>query len=215
MSTGQPRGRPRYNDLLTPAEWRVAEAVRHGLSNAEIAKLQGVSTDAVKYHVANILQKLELSRRSELRQWAGVRRDSKLFKQEKTMTDPLALGTISQISRTVRNIREAQDWYGEVLGLEHLYTFGNLAFFDCNGVRLFLSEGDGTTSAESILYFNVTDIHCAHAELVKRGVEFLGAPHLIHRHPDGTEEWMAAFKDNEGRPLAIHSQVSKPRVEAP
>jgi DNA-binding CsgD family transcriptional regulator/catechol 2,3-dioxygenase-like lactoylglutathione lyase family enzyme len=215
MSTGQPRGRPRYNDLLTPAEWRVAEAVRHGLSNAEIAKLQGVSTDAVKYHVANILQKLELSRRSELRQWAGVRRESNLFKQEKTMTDPLALGTISQISRTVRNIREAQDWYGEVLGLEHLYTFGNLAFFDCNGVRLFLSEGDGTTSAESILYFNVTDIHSAHAELVKRGVEFLGAPHLIHRHPDGTEEWMAAFKDNEGRPLAIHSQVSKPRVEAP
>jgi len=215
MSTGQPRGRPRYNDLLTPAEWRVAEAVRHGLSNAGIAKLQGVSTDAVKYHVANILQKLELSRRSELRQWAGVRRESRLFKQEKTMTDPLALGTISQISRTVRNIREAQDWYGEVLGLKHLYTFGNLAFFDCNGVRLFLSEGEGTASAESILYFNVTDIHSAHVELAKRGVEFLGAPHLIHRHPDGTEEWMAAFKDNEGRPLAIHSQVSKSRAEAP
>ncbi len=215
MSTGQPRGRPRYNDLLTPAEWRVAEAVRHGLSNPEIAKLQGVSTDAVKYHVANILQKLELSRRSELRQWAGVRRESNLFKQEKTMTDPLTLGTISQISRTVRNIREAQDWYGRVLGLKHLYTFGNLAFFDCDGVRLFLSEGEDAASAESILYFNVTDIHSAHAELVKRGVEFLGAPHLIHRHPDGTEEWMAAFKDNEGRPLAIHSQVSKSRVEAP
>jgi len=131
------------------------------------------------------------------------------------MTDPLALGTISQISRTVRNIREAQDWYGEVLGLKHLYTFGNLAFFDCNGVRLFLSEGEGTASAESILYFNVTDIHSAHVELAKRGVEFLGAPHLIHRHPDGTEEWMAAFKDNEGRPLAIHSQVSKSRAEAP
>jgi DNA-binding CsgD family transcriptional regulator/catechol 2,3-dioxygenase-like lactoylglutathione lyase family enzyme len=215
MSTGQARGRPRYNDLLTPAEWRVAEAIRHGLSNPEIARLQGVSTDAVKYHVANILQKLELSRRSELRQWAGVRRDSPLFKKEKTMTDPLALGAISQISRTVRNVREAQDWYGEVLGLKHLYSFGNLAFFDCDGVRLFLSEGEDPTSAESILYFNVTDIHSAHAELMERGVEFLGAPHLIHRHPDGTEEWMAAFKDNEGRPLAIHSRVSKSRVEAP
>jgi hypothetical protein len=55
----------------------------------------------------------------------------------------------------------------------------------------------------------VTDIRSAHAELMERGVEFLGAPHMIHRHSDGTEEWMAAFKDNEGRPLAILSQVRK------
>jgi hypothetical protein len=35
----------------------------------------------------------------------------------------------------------------------------------------------------------------------------LGLPHLIHRHADGTEEWMAHFHDPEGRPLAIMSQV--------
>ena len=207
MSTERPRGRPRYDDLLTPAEWRVAEAVRHGLTNPEIARLQGVSTEAVKYHVANILQKLELSRRSELQQWTGVRRDSSLFKKEPTMTGSLTLGTICQISRTVRSIPEAQRWYGEVLGLKHLYSFGNLAFFDCGGIRLFLSEAETSSGAESIIYFNVTDIRAAHAELLERGVEFLGAPHMIHRHSDGTEEWMAAFKDNEGRPLAILSQV--------
>src|SRR5438876_849711 len=100
MPTDQPRGRPRYDDLLTPAEWRVAEAVRHGLTNREIARRQGVSADAVKYHVANILQKLELSRRNELRKWTGVRRDSNLFKKEPTMTGNLTLGAISQISRT-------------------------------------------------------------------------------------------------------------------
>jgi catechol-2,3-dioxygenase len=44
------------------------------------------------------------------------------------MTGNMTLGTISQISRTVRNIQEAQRWYGEVLGLKHLYSFGNLAF---------------------------------------------------------------------------------------
>jgi catechol 2,3-dioxygenase-like lactoylglutathione lyase family enzyme len=187
----------------------VAEAVRHGLTNPEIARLQGVSTDAVKYHVANILQKLDLSRRNELRQWTGVRRDSSLFKTEPTMTGNLMLGTISQISRSVRNIQEAQRWYVEVLGLKHLYSFGNLAFFDCGGVRLFLSEAEASGGAESIIYFNVTDIRTAHAELIKRGVEFLGAPHMIHRHLDGTEEWMAAFNDCEGRPLAILSQVRK------
>jgi DNA-binding CsgD family transcriptional regulator/catechol 2,3-dioxygenase-like lactoylglutathione lyase family enzyme len=209
MRTKRCLGRPRHDDLLTPAEWRVAEAVRHGLTNPEIARLQGVSTDAVKYHVANILQKLDLSRRNELRQWSGARRDSSLFKKEPTMTGNLTLGTISQISRIVRNIQEAQRWYGEVLGLKHLYSFGNLAFFDCGGIRLFLSEAETSSGAESIIYFNVTDIRTAHAELIERGVDFLGAPHMIHRHSDGTEEWMAAFNDNEGRPLAILSQVRK------
>ncbi len=206
MSPEQSRGRPRYDDALTPAEWRVAEFVRHGLTNPEIARLQGVSMDAVKYHVANILHKLNFSGRDELRQWTGIRGNSHLFKQEPTMTGSLTLGTISQISRTVRNIQDAQRWYGDVLGLKHLYTFGNLAFFDCGGIRLFLSEAE-TSGAESIIYFNVPDIRAAHAELIERGVEFSGAPHLIHRHPDGTEEWLAVFNDNEGRPLAILSQV--------
>ena len=31
---------------------------------------------------------------------------------------------------------------------------------------------------------------------------------MIHKHDDGTEEWMAFFTDNEGRTLAIMSQVN-------
>lgn len=126
------------------------------------------------------------------------------------MTGNLTLGRISQISRTVHDIQESQRWYSEVLGLKHLYTFGKLAFFDCDGTRLFLSEAKDCSGSESIIYFNVNDVRSAHAELTKRGVEFLGAPHMIHRHADGTEEWMAAFKDNEGRALAILSQVRNP-----
>ncbi len=94
-----------------------------------------------------------------------------------------------------------------MLGLRHLYTFGSLAFFDCGGTRLFLSAENGASAAESILYFRVADIGAKHAELVSRGVEFKGAPHMIHRHADGTEEWMAFFTDLEGRPLALMSQV--------
>jgi hypothetical protein len=53
----------------------------------------------------------------------------------------------------------------------------------------------------------VPDIRAAHDELLGRGIDFPHPPHLIHRHEDGTEEWMAFFADNEGRLLAIMSQV--------
>ena len=61
MTSQRERGRPPYPDLLTPAEWRVVEAVRHGMSNPQIASRQGVSLDAVKYHVANALPTLGFS----------------------------------------------------------------------------------------------------------------------------------------------------------
>jgi len=57
----------------------------------------------------------------------------------------------------VRNIDEARKWYGDVLGLTHLYSFGDMAFFDCGGTRLFLSPSKA--EGESILYISVSDIH--------------------------------------------------------
>jgi methylmalonyl-CoA/ethylmalonyl-CoA epimerase len=31
---------------------------------------------------------------------------------------------------------------------------------------------------------------------------------MIHRHADGTEEWMAFFEDPDARPLALMSQAT-------
>ena len=123
------------------------------------------------------------------------------------MTETMATATMGQIARSVGDIAAARLWYGETLGLKHLYSFGDLAFFDCGGVRLFLSQGD-KAAGESILYFRVVDIHARCAELESRGIVFINAPHMIHRHEDGTEEWMAFFKDNDDRPLALMAQVA-------
>lgn len=199
------RGRPPHDDQLTPAEWRVVELVRHGMTNRRIAEQLGVSPDAVKFHVANALSKLGLDDKRALRTWDGVSKASALHGKERTMND-LALGPIGQIARPVKDIRSAEAFFKEKLRLPHLFTFGNLSFFDCNGVRLFLSQGDGDDAA-SILYFRVADIRAAHEELKARGVKFTDAPHMIHRHGDGTEEWMNFFEDDEGRPLAVMAQV--------
>jgi DNA-binding CsgD family transcriptional regulator/predicted enzyme related to lactoylglutathione lyase len=198
------RGRPPHDDVLTPAEWRVTHAIQHGIPTRGIAEGRGISRDGVKYHVAQILGKLNLPNRKALRSWFQAPQGSALERQETSM-NTLELGPIGQIARSVSDIKRAEEWYRRVLVLKHLYTFGTLAFFDCGGTRLMLAQQEG--AAESILYFRVEDIRRAHEQLQERGAEFVQVPHMIHRHGDGTEEWMAFFKDPEGRPLAIMSQV--------
>jgi predicted enzyme related to lactoylglutathione lyase len=180
------------------------------MTNREIAERSGVSRNGIKFHVANVLGKLGLADRKALRQWFQPPKGSALEQKEKTVVTSPGLGPIAQISRTVGDIQEAQRWYGQVLGLRHLYTFGKLAFFDCGGTRLFLSQETASPTSESVIYFRVDDIEATHKTLVGRGVEFINAPHMIHRHSDGTEEWLAIFKDPEGRPLAIMAQVKRP-----
>jgi DNA-binding CsgD family transcriptional regulator/catechol 2,3-dioxygenase-like lactoylglutathione lyase family enzyme len=210
MSTNRP-GRPPYDDVLTPAEWKVAEQVRHGLTNRRIAERMDVSLDAIKFHVSNALSKLGFSSREGLRRWDGVAKGTALHQMRRsamgaqTTTDGYLM--LGQIARTTKRFDESHAWYRDALGLPELYSFGNFAFFELGGVRLMLTEEEGDLVSESILYLRVPDIHASKAQLEERGVRFINAPHLIHRHEDGTEEWMAAFEDNEGRPLQLMTQV--------
>jgi DNA-binding CsgD family transcriptional regulator len=170
MSARQRRGRPPYADVLTPAEWRVVHAVQHGMTNREIAARRGISADAVKFHISNAMAKLGVSNRKALRQWFRAPRHSALNDPRKVAATPLGLGPLGQISRTVRDIKEAEAWYGTVLGLPHLYTFGELAFFDLGGTRLFLMQQENVSLTESVLYLRVDDIAKVHEELKSRGI---------------------------------------------
>ena len=201
------RGRPPHDDVLTPTEWRTVDAVRHGLRNREIAERRGVSLDAVKFHVANAVAKLGVANKRALRLWRGVPNDSAVAARGVNMSTNLELGEIGQVARSVSDAAASEQWYRDVLGLAHLYTYGTLVFFDCGGTRLMLSQQEGSLPAESILYFRVGDIQQAHQRLERRGVVFTAAPHMIHRHDDGTEEWMAFFKDPDERALGIMASV--------
>ena len=113
---------------------------------------------------------------------------------------------LSQLSRRVESLDRARSFWRDTLQVPELYAFPGLAFFDLGGTRLMLNE-TGTSTEADILYLATPDIHATHAALGERGASLTGTPHLIHTHPDGTQEWMAFFKDDEGRDLALHSLV--------
>lgn len=197
------RGRPPHPDILTPAEWRVLEGVRHGLTNPAIAARCDLTLDAVKFHVSSALGKLGLTSRQELQQWSGVRADSALAKT--SHRDRLEVWSLGQVSRTTRDMPAMADWFRDVVGLTEIMRFETAAFFDCGGVRLYLSAGDPVHN--SLLYFRVGDIGAEVEALRRRRVTIKSAPHRIHVHDDGTEEWMAFFNDPEGGPLGLMSVI--------
>jgi DNA-binding CsgD family transcriptional regulator/catechol 2,3-dioxygenase-like lactoylglutathione lyase family enzyme len=205
------RGRPAHPDVLTPAEWRVLDLWRHGLGRGQIARARGVSAYGVRYHLRNIAGKLGVESHEQLRHWPGfpalgARKDEQPM--DGTVTD-LSLGPLGQVSMYAVDAARTEQWYRETLGLRHVFTFGDLVFFDCGGVRLYIhAVGADEWRKSSILYFLVPDIDAAHRALIARGVHFQGAPHMIYKdEQSGVEEWMAFFDDPDGNTLAVMARV--------
>ncbi len=115
------------------------------------------------------------------------------------------LGSIGQIHVSVTDVDQAVTFYRDVLGLPFLFQVPGqpMAFFDCDGVRLYLGVPEEESfRSNPVLYFRVEDIAEAHAELERRGASFVDAPHVVHR--DGSSElWMAFLKDPDGNNLAL------------
>ena len=117
----------------------------------------------------------------------------------------LSRARIGQIAVVCEDVARASAFYGQTLGLRHLFDAGpQLSFYDCGGVRLMLTTAERPDDDHpgSILYFFVTGIEDVHRELSAKGVRFLDAPHLIARMPDH-ELWLSAFTDSEGNTMGI------------
>ena len=118
------------------------------------------------------------------------------------------LSRIEQVAIPVRDLARATSFYRDLLGMKLLFEVPpQLAFFDCDGVRLALSIASDPMYEPpgSIVYYRVAEIDAAHATLEQRGVEFLRGPHLVAQL-DAIEVWMAFFEDTEGNTLAITSE---------
>jgi len=179
------------------------------MSQAFIAKRRGTSRYGVRYHLRNAADKLGVDDMQALRHWPGFPASSALNDQRSDSMDELKLGPLGQVSMLSRDAARTEAWYRDVLRLPHVFTFGDLVFFDCAGTRLYFRQvPDDQWRASSILYFLVPDIQAAHDGLVERGVRFQGAPHMIYSDDaTGVEEWMAFFDDPDGNTLAVMARV--------
>ena len=121
------------------------------------------------------------------------------------------LSAIEQIAVNAHDIERAVGFYRDTLGMKLLFSVPpNLAFFDCEGIRLMVSlpakpEFDHPSS---IIYFKVDDIQQASQTLSARGVQFVEQPAFVADM--GTYDlWLAAFRDSENNLLALMSHVAK------
>ena len=128
----------------------------------------------------------------------------------------LNLDHIGQIALAVADVHRAEAFYGTQLGLRKLYSFEDLAFFDCAGVRLMLEKAHTADDIQrsSVIYFKCAAIALAVRELKARSVSFIEEPHLI-AEMDDHDLWMAFFKDPDGHTLAVMQEAPKGYAPAP
>jgi predicted enzyme related to lactoylglutathione lyase len=118
------------------------------------------------------------------------------------------LRTIGQIHLSVTDLGRSVSFYRDSLGIPFLFEVPGqpMAFFDCDGVRLYLGKPETPEfRSNAVVYFRVDDIEDAHRALVDRGVRFTDEPHLIARMPDH-ELWMSAFRDPDDNRLVLMSE---------
>ena len=121
------------------------------------------------------------------------------------------LSRIHQIAVVVHDVPRAVAFYRDVLGMKLLFEVPpTLAFFDCAGVRLMLSQPSAPEYDHpgSVLYYAVEDIQAAAGELKARGLVFDREPFIVGKLPNA-DVWSAFFKDPDQNVVALMSEVPR------
>ena len=119
------------------------------------------------------------------------------------------LGRIGQIALSVHDMDHAVAFYRDVVGLKFMFQAPNVAFFDVAGVRLMLGQAEpkDLKPADTILYFESTDLDADFAALKQRGAEVAanGDPHFIAKL-GAVDLWMAFLRDPDGNVFGLMSE---------
>lgn len=116
----------------------------------------------------------------------------------------VAITGMKQVGLAVGDLARSKQFYGETLGLRHLFDAEpGLAFFQCGETRLMLSEAASVEAPGPILlYHGATDVAAAYEELVAAGVESIEPPKCIAQ-VEGADVWLAFCRDPDGNPVGL------------
>lgn len=122
------------------------------------------------------------------------------------MSEPL--GTVGQIAISVTDMESSIAFYRDRVGLKFLFSAPNVAFFDCDGIRLMLGHHPEpqTPFHGTAIYFRVADIQQEHRALLERGVDSEREPMMIAKMPDH-DLWMSFYRDPDRNLFALMSEV--------
>jgi predicted enzyme related to lactoylglutathione lyase len=120
---------------------------------------------------------------------------------------PISPSHIVQIAVPIQDLVRAKKFYGETLGLTHLFDAPpSLAFYQCGETRLMLSPpSEEDVAKASILYYSVADARAAETALAADGAEVVTPAHFLAR-VGGKDIWLAIARDSEGNLLGLMSE---------
>lgn len=114
-----------------------------------------------------------------------------------------------QIGLRVIDLKRAVNFYSHILQLEPIAVFESpgFAFFDLDGVRLFLD----VNAPKSAVYLEVADVREEIERLRKLSIKIVNEPHVVFPDPEGIfdragNEWLAFIEDSEGNLVGFMSR---------
>ena len=128
------------------------------------------------------------------------------------MTDAAAdttLGPIMQILVPVSDVDRAADFYADVLRLSLLFRSPGNAFFDADGVRIYLAKPtEAGFDGRATLYFRVGDVSATLERLEAAGATVRERPEIAHRD-EAYDLWLAFVQDPDGNNIGLMREAPK------
>ena len=119
------------------------------------------------------------------------------------------LGPIMQILVPVDDLDRAVDFYKRVLGLPLLFRYPGNAFFDADGVRLYLAKPtEADFDGRASIYFRVPDVGATLDRLEAAGAKVRERPEMIFE-TDEYDLWLAFVQDPDGNNIGLMREAPK------
>ena len=119
------------------------------------------------------------------------------------------LGPIMQILIPVSDVDRAAEFYENVLGFHLLFRYPGNAFFDADGVRLYLAKPtDADFDGRASIYFRVADVGATLDRLEAAGAKVRELPEIVFEAEDH-DLWLAFVQDPDGNNIGLMREARK------